>query len=229
MWPVDPSVSGLFVEGARHRWESGSVSRLDLVPVGELNLPTGRVVPRDVYEWVDDTSAEDALALTLPVGSYPVTIAVVHWDQPSDPATPAPVRRVTGVKLQLTGQDVVSWELGRTSEQETATVTETEFPGFYVDGGFGALFDVAGLPFAGGLQDDLNELEAITERAYDEGALILQAGDSGAGILIFACGMGDGLYPTWVGRDSSGKVSCLVLDLELLSHGELLAGDGQGG
>jgi hypothetical protein len=226
---VEPTVSGLFVEGARHRWEDGVVSRLDLVWIGDLDLPTGRVVPRDVYEWVDDTSVEDALALTLPVGSYPVTIAVVHWDQPSDPATPAPLRLVTGVKLQVTDQDVVSWELGRTSGQETAPVTETDFPGFSVDGGFGALLDVAGLPFAGGLQDDLNELAGITERAYDEGALILQAGDSGAGILIFACGMGDGLYPTWVGRDSSGKVSCLVLDLELLSRGELLAGDGQGG
>lgn len=32
-----PTVSGLFVGGARHRWEGGSVSRLDLVQVhGEL-------------------------------------------------------------------------------------------------------------------------------------------------------------------------------------------------
>jgi hypothetical protein len=128
---VDPAVSGLFVEGARHRWESGAVSRLDLVQVGELNLPTGRVVPRDVYEWVDEKSVGDALALTLPVGSYPVTIAVVHWDQPSDPAMPAPLRLVTGVRLQVTGQDAVSWELGRTSGQEAAPVTETDCPGFY--------------------------------------------------------------------------------------------------
>lgn len=168
---------------------------------------------------MDDTSVNDALAVTVPAGSYPVTISVVHWDQPSDRSMPAPLRRVTGVRLQVTGEDLVTWEIGRTSGQETAAVTETD-PGFSVDGGFGALLDVAGLPFVGGLQDDLNELEEITERARGEGALIVQAADSGAGVLVFACGMGDGLYPTWVGRDSSGQIGCLVIDLELLSRAE---------
>jgi hypothetical protein len=72
------------------------------------------------------------------------------------------------------------------------------------------------------VEDDLNELAVITERAYDEGAVIAQAVDSDAGILVFACGMGDGLYPAWIGTDSSGQVACLVIDLGLLSRGEFL-------
>ncbi|MDX6240417.1 MAG: hypothetical protein QOG10_5237 [Kribbellaceae bacterium] len=81
-------------------WERVVVSRLDVVEVGGA-VPTGRVVPRDVYLWVDDgTSDQDALTVALPVDSYPVSIAVVHWEQPPIPPRR---RRVTGMGLPIQG------------------------------------------------------------------------------------------------------------------------------
>lgn len=107
-------------------------------------------------------------------------MAVVQWEQPPDPSMPAPLRRVTGVKLQVTVHDLVRRELAPTRGQEATPVTATEFPGFVVDRGFGAL------PFSRRLQDEWSELEAITDRV----------------------------------RDSSGRIDCLAIDLELLSRVE---------
>jgi hypothetical protein len=41
---------------------------------------------------------------------------------------------------------------------------------------------------------------------------------SGLNVVIFNCGMGDGYYPTWVGRTAAGELACFVADLEVLSH-----------
>lgn len=35
---------------------------------------------------------------------------------------------------------------------------------------------------------------------------------------VFPCGMGDGAYPVWIGRASSGDPTCFIADLEILSH-----------
>lgn len=35
----EPDVATLFSNGARHRWEDGRVSRLDVLQVGEVTVP----------------------------------------------------------------------------------------------------------------------------------------------------------------------------------------------
>ncbi|WP_371825815.1 DUF4241 domain-containing protein [Nonomuraea turcica] len=41
---------------------------------------------------------------------------------------------------------------------------------------------------------------------------------TGANIVFFDCGMGDGFCPTWIGRSANGEIACFATDLELLSH-----------
>jgi hypothetical protein len=36
--------------------------------------------------------------------------------------------------------------------------------------------------------------------------------------VLFNCGLGDGTYPTWIGRTAAGDPACFIADLELLSH-----------
>ncbi|MWA05466.1 DUF4241 domain-containing protein [Actinomadura sp. LD22] len=50
----------------------------------------------------------------------------------------------------------------------------------------------------------------------------LRTGDPELNIVVFKCGMGDGAYPTWIGRSADGDITWVVSDLELLHHGTAL-------
>ena len=47
---------------------------------------------------------------------------------------------------------------------------------------------------------------------------------TGLNVLFFDCGMGDGAYPTCIGRTVLGDVACFVADLELLDHAQPVDG-----
>lgn len=40
--------------------------------------------------------------------------------------------------------------------------------------------------------------------------------DSGANLIAFSTGWGDGCYPTWIGRSASGDIACFVADMHVL-------------
>ncbi|MFF3878681.1 DUF4241 domain-containing protein [Streptomyces sp. NPDC001978] len=44
----------------------------------------------------------------------------------------------------------------------------------------------------------------------------------GANLIVYPSGMGDGSYPAWIGRDADGEVTCLVADMLILRHNDLL-------
>ena len=67
-------------------------------------------------------------------------------------------------------------------------------------------------------RDDLERLDSILDAVGPDGAEIFTDPELVGGLLIFACGMGDGVYPAWIGRDSEGRPVSVVIDLELLSH-----------
>jgi len=39
-------------------------------------------------------------------------------------------------------------------------------------------------------------------------------------VVAWASGWGDGAYPTWIGRDSSGEIACFVADMLLFPPAE---------
>ena len=47
--------------------------------------------------------------------------------------------------------------------------------------------------------------------------------ESGATLVAYASGWGDGSYPTWIGRTASGEVACFVSDMLILRHCEPVA------
>lgn len=95
--------------------------------------------------------------------------------------------------------------------------------GFVVDSGAGAFLDasaVAALDALGDLGPDQDpELFKIMPELRRKRVVNLVVDPaSGVNVVIFRCGMGDGYYPTWVGRTAAGKLACFVADLEVLSH-----------
>ncbi|MFE0130557.1 DUF4241 domain-containing protein [Streptomyces sp. NPDC059037] len=43
---------------------------------------------------------------------------------------------------------------------------------------------------------------------------------TGANMVTFSSGMGDGSYPVWIGRDADGEVTCFVADMQILCDAE---------
>jgi hypothetical protein len=110
---------------------------------------------------------------------------------------------VTAVRITINGNGVAHWERLRDPEGPVR---------LGVDFGIAGIFDVA-------------DAQVANDLAYEEGLDILaplyEYRDTPwymwhEGVLAFRCGRGDGNYDIWVGRDSSGRLASVVLDLELL-------------
>lgn len=216
-----PDIGALFAHGAQHQWDSGTTSRLDVVRIGNLALPSGKIIARDPADSVhDDAEETEPFTVVARPGEWRISISVVHWDEVSDPRVPPPVRSVTAVKAERGDVDVRSWELGLRPGQEAPARDAARVPGFSVDAGMGCLLDASDLGFLRRLwqDDDTQRLDSILNGDRPDGAAIITDPDLVGGVLIFDCGMGDGVYPTWIGRDSNGDPVSLVIDLELLAH-----------
>jgi Protein of unknown function (DUF4241) len=220
----------VFRPGVRYRWSSGSEAVVEVLDAGTLYLPTGRLVVVDQLLGPDLARFAVPLTVTAPPGRYAVSLSVARWDRPSDPNTPAPVRAVGAVaaaKLTIHDEPLVAWELGLQPGQDPATLQPDELFGFVVDSGSGAFLDasaVAALYALGelGPDQDLHQdpelFRILPELRRERVVNLVVEPASGLNVVIFRCGMGDGYYPTWVGRTAAGELACFVADLELLSH-----------
>jgi len=77
--------------------------------------------------------------------------------------------------------------------------------------------DVGGWPVAVGEQDPQDsELDKIGPEILYKGEVNLVVDPAlELNAVIFSCGLGDGVYPTWAGRTSTGELACFVADLDL--------------
>ncbi|MBN6057282.1 DUF4241 domain-containing protein, partial [Nonomuraea sp. RK-328] len=126
--------------------------------------------------------------------------------------------RAAAAKVVISSEDVASWEMALRPGQRMADLTDDAFFGFAVDSDQGCYLDLSMLPFLQRLQRDESELDVARDRVMQDCHTELMDQQTGANIVLFDCGMGDGSYPTWIGRSVSGEISCFATDLELLSH-----------
>ena len=114
------------------------------------------------------------------------------------------------VRLDIRYGRVDTWELATRAGQDLRLLNDNEALGFDVDGGRAAFFDEAARDAA--LVDPRRLYDSLDELGYAE------LYDTAAGANVFAVNaiVGDGTYPTWIGRDAAGEVVCFVMDLEQL-------------
>ncbi|MBB5802276.1 hypothetical protein F4560_002044 [Saccharothrix ecbatanensis] len=172
---------------------------------GTVRLPSGRLVVADPA-WL---SVElEPFTATVRPGDYGVELAVVRFVTEEH-------RRVAAAKLVVSTEPVASWEPALTAGQNPVLLGDGAFFGFGVDAGTACFVD----------GDVLGEMERILEESC-ETVVGIPAGEtvevrepeSGATLVAFGSGWGDGAYPTWVGRTADGDIACFVADM-LVLHG----------
>jgi hypothetical protein len=108
-----------------------------VVEVGDLVLPTGRIVASDL----DYTRSDYAPAYTraVPPGRYPVQLALLGW--PSSPANDPFREHVACARVQFQKVPIERWEMALQPGWDPSTLPPGHYFGYGVDGGKGCFVD----------------------------------------------------------------------------------------
>lgn len=205
-WPPPEQAANLFRPGSRHLLDGGEWATARTLPAGDLHLPSGKLIAADpswLMSW--ERSGIAPFTATVPPGTFPLALALVEW--PED-------KRVAAAKLAIRDEPVAAWEMALRPGQDPATLREGEAFTVGVDVATIALFDTVALEVMAKRteEDPGSYYVAEADRPVE-----LQDPASGANLIAFNTGWGDGGYPVWVGRTSSGAVACFLVDMAMLA------------
>lgn len=190
----------------------GGTVAVEVPQLGTLRLPSGaliacdptylRPVDPDASEWVTKSysywQSHHPFTVTVPPGDYPVVLSRFRWLSGSGPT-------VAAVKVWVGDGPVDSWEMAVRAGEDLRTLPDGGFFGFGVDAGTGCFFDATA---AAALARQTREFVLGVEQSRE-----LTDDASGANLIAFSSGWGDGSYPVWIGRTASGDIACFVADM----------------
>jgi hypothetical protein len=203
--PLQPEhLDLLFTPGTRVVLDtSGDTVIVEVLAAGTLRMPSGRLVAADPGTLEFD--GPPPFTTTVMPGEYQVLLSLLR--RVDDPEH----ERVAAAKLAIRDDPVASWELALLPGADPRFLGKEAFFGFGVDSGMVCFFDaIATSAMARQGETFITGINRITAKLSDP--------ESGANLIAFQSGPGDGCYPTWIGRTSSGDVACFIADL-LLLHG----------
>ena len=185
----------------------GGTVVVEVHKVGMLRMPSGGLVACDP-SWMHPDRRMHAVTYqpftaTVAPGKYPVLLSVFRWIVGNGPVEAA-------AKVIVRNEPVVSWEMGLRPEEDLRTLADGEFFGFGVDAAVGCFFDAIAASAMARLARDITFAYPRTEWTEER-----SDPESGANLIAFHTGWGDGSYPTWVGRAASGDVVCFIADMQL--------------
>lgn len=215
---MDSSYLGrAFQDGKQLRDEQDGLITLRSHTLGELVITTGKVVACDAF--VFDT---EPFVQTFPLGRYPVIVSVAEFASNKD-------QRVAFAMLSLTEQPVVRWAIATHAGQDASTLKEDEIFGYPVDAGTGCFMDLeAALAYERKCQEQHDySLSLVDEMAKNDvftwGWMnICLVPETGANLIAFSSGWGDGFYASYLGYNAAGAVACVVTDFEVFDPALLL-------
>nr|MDT0657648.1 DUF4241 domain-containing protein [Micromonospora sp. DSM 115978] len=199
-----PHLDALFRPGTRLLTDFEPMTVLDVRRVGEMRLPSGRLV-------VDcpATGAGRELTVRLPPGRYPVEIAEAayaydYWGKHQEGVW------TTAVRLRVSGESVLSWEMGLGPGEDVRMLRNGQAYGFDADAGTVGFADGAAWPE---LCATFREAETPAEEPGD-GFRWTAHKAMGADLVSFRTGTE--MYVVWVGRGRSGDVAAVAVDISTL-------------
>lgn len=178
--------------------------------IAELVVPSGALVACDPFTVAEDFTRP--FARKVAPGRYPVVASIASLGEWGE--------RVAFVMVKLSEGRPVSWQ-----RAETTFDDGTFSAAFGVDSGLACIADVTAVAAFGRAQGEF----ATAHPDGDFFADVLTAGleeepnwldyrtdaASEANAVIFASGLGDGLYMSHWGLDEAGEAVCLITDLQL--------------
>ncbi|MFF3465508.1 DUF4241 domain-containing protein [Streptomyces sp. NPDC002619] len=207
-----PDYTWLFTPGSTFTYDSGTIGVIQLADGGELTLPTGRVVACDPFVYLGQGDVEP-FTVTVEPGSYRVEAAVARLAKPGEPPSGTPHHRVAAARLVVRDEPTATWELALQPGQDPAELGEDEFYGYGVDAGTGCFYDAAADGSFLECEGDEGPLwDAFENSGWSHGPHLITSPDTGHTLVAFTSGWGDGAYPTWIGRNATGEVTCFVTD-----------------
>ncbi|MFJ9941789.1 DUF4241 domain-containing protein [Streptomyces erythrochromogenes] len=206
-----PDYAWHFTPGSAFAYENGTTGTLVPVVIGDVTLPTGRIVACDPFVLLGSGDAEP-FAVTVAPGRYRAEAAIATLVRPDTPQGATPHTRVAAARLVIRDTPAVSWEMAVDEGQDPAVLGEGEFYGYGVDAGTGCFYDAAADGSFPGTEEEEGAVWAAMETVGDGPAVFLAGGEDGHTLAGFTSGWGDGCYPTWIGRDAEGRVTCFVTD-----------------
>jgi hypothetical protein len=199
--PPAPSGPGrpapMFDDGARFQMAGHDREvTVEVRRVGQLRLPTGKLVAADVH----GLAAAAPFTARVAPGHYPVSVSRLRCPDPPAPPT------VAAVRVEVLAAPVSTWELALRPYRNPCSLGSWHFFGFEVTSGTACVADAA----ACGAMSGEPERERLATVPVGQ---VVELTDPGSTTNLLAFPAGPGAYPTWVGRTRDGDVACFVADL----------------
>jgi hypothetical protein len=198
----------------RVRTFNTAAGELTFIPktIGKLVLPTGKLVACDPICGPES----EAFTPQLKPGSYPVLLCFAHSQEYGE-------RRIAYAMLRLKNIPPVRWELATSPQEDVSSLKEGQYFGYTVDSGTGCFMDEA----AGDVLIEAMEIGTFQEYIADRLIEAMSASEwvnfvvdesTGANVMAFSSGLGDGIYGTYFGYDACDEIVCAVTDFNLLGE-----------
>ncbi|MBL7909966.1 MAG: DUF4241 domain-containing protein [Bacteroidia bacterium] len=198
---------------------------LTFLELGNLNLPTGKIVACDPLVCLGDTPA---FTKTVKPGIYPVTVCIAGDGDFAG--------RYAAVKLEFSKTKATKWELALLEGQDIKNLsTEDSFYGYPVDAGLGCFCDFETqdnyLKFDrdfysknpnGNIYDNFfagefkKNADPTNPHSIGDWLNFHLPNAPEQNVMMFHSGFGDGLYPCYWGIDDNGEICSLIVDFMVL-------------
>ncbi len=204
---MTPSWLSTLLSNAAGVESNGGPVRLEVRDIGELKLPSGRVIACDPVVEPDLRP----FALSLPPGTWPVGITIAHF--------PGADQRIAGAWIRASRSLPVRWEPAR-----IAGMGDSPDTAYGVDSGTGGFVSPEAAASLAARLDDafMDELTAQMDSVYvhtRSWAVVPVPGTDGLNVVAFSSGFGDGAYGSYWGYDDAGTIACLLTDFGVIGRG----------
>ncbi|HEY8598718.1 MAG TPA: DUF4241 domain-containing protein [Thermomicrobiales bacterium] len=194
--------------------DAGGGTRVTLThqQIADLVAPSGSIIACDPLE----ATGTVPFAIPVPPGRYPVLLCIAHFVAQAD-------QRVAASIVQFGHRPPIRWELAVGRELAGRTLPAGERFGYGVDSGLGCFMDSVAAQAFMALQDtDDDCLEELGEKLEETHvptwgwATVVADVTSGANVVCFHAGWGDGFYSSYLGLDETGGIACLLTDFGIV-------------
>lgn len=208
--------------------KAATSDKLRIKSLGNLHLPTGRIVACDPLVW----QGAEPFTLKLKPGDYPITVLLHKADVGGE--------RYALAKLEFTKNKPVCWEMAVTKDQDPKQLNDDEIYGYSVDAGLGCFMDIQTYREYAAFEKEFMQKAPKANTWDDYFAPLFKANaekpkdphDYGDwlnftvpknkqdNVVMFHSGWGDGLYASYWGFDKSGEICSLVTDFQVIGPEE---------